>query len=1522
MTVTLTVPSSSAVGVAAARPFVTVGVTAGYSHGAGRVHVTTAGSAYSGEMNGLPAQAQQYGYSFNWKLVGFLYQGKYPVVTYLVNSVAEPPLLPENFSAGEEDTTTSQIALEWDYSGSAAGFVLYRYFQSPSSSGYYKIGTVDGGDCIAVNDGIKHYQFVDEGLSPNTGYQYRIQTIGLSQPNASIPSEALSTYTKPECGTPQVAVSAAKLAAYPDTRVSTTAYLENSDEFRNAKVYYQWQKQNGRSWEDVRDETAATLSFQHPDLGVAGIYRCKVNALADQNLVTAYSPAVTVTFAQRASQITDLTIQGNTLTAVVKGSSAFSNPTGTVNFILTSANAETVYTAQVDEDGTASAVINPAADLYKVTATYSGSKIFLPAGFEPKEPLFYTRGVQSGSYLDVKDSCVYGDTLEFDKYTVKDDGTFTREAFIPKVWETVPDTGYANGNAIVKERFAEGRAGWVGTASFTEAGTAYTVTIVPRPIEIVGLKPRTFAYGTYAKSAMLEGVSVSNLVGDWAETDKMSGFSGQLALNFYNSAGEQLEAPGRAGAYTARISKTEYRPGYGLMHNVNYDLTCPTVKVIVTGAVYPVSAAVADGQTSYGSVSVAYPENAAAAAVGQTVIFRAAPYAGFAVKAWYTVSGEARTLIAGSEGADTLTMTQTKAGLHVEVEFQKKNNTLTVGTLPENADAGRIICDDKYFRNGNAYASGYSLTFRAEAADGWHFTDWEYYVDGQAVTYGDTESFTVAMPDESVRLFARFARDTYALSLSDGLEAYANGELITDLTAVSGGTEVTVRPRPGYLLDEDAKWSVDGAVLDPQPVGGTYAFTMTANTSISASVTAQTFHVVLMTEDVTGGTAGLSGTEDGMAAAGTAVTFTAAPARGSEFAGWKDISSDTIVSTGASYTFTVSGDVTLKPVFTPQESKTVTLSAGKNGSISWAIEGVDTTDESTVALYPGEILTLTAAPRDGSMVAGWTVNEQYTASPSRIRSFKYQELADGDTISVTFQPVTYFTVSFAVEITATADGAGITSGDSVAAGSELVFTYTGNDTVTRWLNGGAVISGPGQILTVPTLSNHMDISAETGELEFFTVTDATAETERHYTAAVTGTYAQAGSFAANSSVTITVMPEDGYRVTGVDCGSVTFTEDNGSWTGIIASIQENMTYTVSVEAVDAPPVPSTAFTITFNANGGNLTGAGSAKTGADGKLSALPADPNRDDYTFSGWYTDPQNGGRVTSDTVFSDDATIYAHWTKNSAGGESGGGSSGGNVSPACPVTPIKTGGGSVLVDRENAPKGSTVTVTVKPDAGYQLDSIKVLDQSRKELKLTNRGNGVYAFIMPGSEVTVNAVFKAMSGENPFADIPAGMYYADAVIWAAASGITSGVSETMFNPDGICTRAQAVTFLWRAAGSPTPASDEMCFTDVKAGSYYAQAVAWAVENGITNGTSAITFSPDAACSRGQIVTFLWRSEKSPASEIANPFADVKSGSYCTAPVLWAVSSGITNGISETAFSPSAVCTRAQIVTFLWRCRK
>ena len=333
------------------------------------------------------------------------------------------------------------------------------------------------------------------------------------------------------------------------------------------------------------------------------------------------------------------------------------------------------------------------------------------------------------------------------------------------------------------------------------------------------------------------------------------------------------------------------------------------------------------------------------------------------------------------------------------------------------------------------------------------------------------------------------------------------------------------------------------------------------------------------------------------------------------------------------------------------------------------------------------------------------------------------------------------------------------------------------------------------------------------------------------------------------------------------------------------------------------------YTITFNGNGG--TPSVTSMTTIDQKLPELPIATRSGRYSFDGWYTEKNGGTKITTATLFDKDTTVYAHWTYT--------GSTGGGVT-TYPITVKSAKNGDVTASHKSAAKGTTITLTVDPDKGYVLDTLTVLDGKDKEIKLTEK-NGKYTFTMPASKVTVAAMFKAeqSTGKNPFTDVPAGSYYEDAVIWAVDKGITTGTSATTFNPNGICTRAQAVTFLWRAAGSPAAKSSAMPFADVKAGSYYETAVLWAVENGITKGTSDTMFSPDATCTRAQIVTFLWRSQKSPAAGMANPFADVAADTYYIDAVLWAVKHNITVGTTFSIFSPDEECTRAQIVTFLYR---
>ena len=359
----------------------------------------------------------------------------------------------------------------------------------------------------------------------------------------------------------------------------------------------------------------------------------------------------------------------------------------------------------------------------------------------------------------------------------------------------------------------------------------------------------------------------------------------------------------------------------------------------------------------------------------------------------------------------------------------------------------------------------------------------------------------------------------------------------------------------------------------------------------------------------------------------------------------------------------------------------------------------------------------------------------------------------------------------------------------------------------------------------------------------------------------------------------------------------------GTYSFRVTALGNGTDYSNSVAAESARHLSS--ITVEENENG---TITASARYAVSGTEITLTGNPNSG-YRVSKWSLTPELTVTDNKFTMPEGAVTVSAVFARRSS-------------SSTYPITVKDSKNGSASSSHKSASSGTTVTITVMPDKGYTLETLTVTDKNGKEVKLTEK-NGKYTFTMPASKVEINATFMDDNAMlNYFVDVKANDYFYDAVLWAAQNGITSGTDAVHFTPDGVCSRAQAVTFLWRAAGSPAPKSVSMPFTDVPKGSYYEMAVLWAVENGITKGTSDTTFSPDATCSRAQIVAFLWRSEKSPAAGTANPFADVKSSAYYADAVLWAVKEDITKGTTSTTFSPDADCTRAQIVTFLWRCKK
>ena len=383
----------------------------------------------------------------------------------------------------------------------------------------------------------------------------------------------------------------------------------------------------------------------------------------------------------------------------------------------------------------------------------------------------------------------------------------------------------------------------------------------------------------------------------------------------------------------------------------------------------------------------------------------------------------------------------------------------------------------------------------------------------------------------------------------------------------------------------------------------------------------------------------------------------------------------------------------------------------------------------------------------------------------------------------------------------------------------------------------------------------------------------------------------------------TIVVESGATVTVRDCVDKDKKANDTIYLPNNTTYRNNGTVNATIITADAP---ENFFVVTLVSDGKTI----GVQTVQKGSEFTLPAAPEKNNYTFNGWYDGSKFYAAGASYTV-SATVTLNAVWRYNFSGG--------GFVNPTYPVSaPSQSENGTVTISPKYASRGDTVTITVKPDSGYVLGSLTVTDSNGNRLPLTAKGDGQYTFVMPDGGVEVKATFTKEAETSPFADVATDAYCYEAVKWAVGNGITTGVGGGLFAPAQPCTRAQIVTFLWRAAGSPEPNGTAAGMTDVISGSYYEKAVAWAIENGITTGTTATTFSPDDPCTRAQAVTFLARALHAEASGTAN-FRDVPANSYFANAVAWAAANGVAEGVGSGLFAPDSICTRGQIVTFLFR---
>ena len=587
-----------------------------------------------------------------------------------------------------------------------------------------------------------------------------------------------------------------------------------------------------------------------------------------------------------------------------------------------------------------------------------------------------------------------------------------------------------------------------------------------------------------------------------------------------------------------------------------------------------------------------------------------------------------------------------------------------------------------------------------------------------------------------------------------------------------------------------------------------------------------------------------------------------------------------------------------------------------------AINGgsVDTTKTGFAAVYRAGYTaqwydneTCTGSPVTGNPVTGKTYYAQWTKSDSVTLTSNPAADADGK-VSATYTP------SGAVTLSVQNPGAGwlytwMKNSEQISAAGNSLTLYTPSDSGNYSVK---VVAGGSS--TDVWMSNTINVNITKAD-----VTNTEKEGVHHIfgTTYDVSNLFNIDSNAGNATYALVKNTEEGAGTATLEGNILTVTKAGTIKVSLTTAQTDNynagnaVTATLTVDKA-TPAIKISADQTSFTGSGTvklTVTGApteGSVNVTCDDDITVTKNDdvtftatlPNQTKtYTFTARYAGDDNHAEASNTCQVS----VTRHTSSSSSS------------NPTYSVTtPSKSENGGVAVSSKNARKGDTVTVTVTPDAGYQLDKLTVTDKNGNVLKLTDKGDGKYSFTMPDGKVEVKALFAKEVKTSPFGDVSTDAYYYKSVQWAQEKGITDGISSDLFGPKQPCTRSQIVTFLWRAAGSPEPKSTAAGMTDVVPGSYYAKAVAWAVENGITTGTAEGTFSPDATCTRAQAVTFLARAQNAKATG-KTAFSDVPADSYFADAVAWAQANGVTTGTTETTFSPDSDCTRAQIVTFLYR---
>ena len=951
---------------------------------------------------------------------------------------------------------------------------------------------------------------------------------------------------------------------------------------------------------------------------------------------------------------------------------------------------------------------------------------------------------------------------------------------------------------------------------------------------------------------------------------------------------------------------------------------------------------------------------------GSDVTFTAAPATGYRIQEW-KVNGAVQQDNGLNITANTLTLSNITEAKNVTVQFMQVGSKVTAAAGSNGSiTSGKVADKDVEYTGGFTLAENAQATFTAQPDTGYEVDQW--LVNGSnAQSGGTTFNYTAASGNTGAAITVIFRQIEYQVKWTAEHGTVTVSGHTGESATIRGGEELsfTASPADGYTLIDwkvngerqnshatSFQWTVpNGAAMSPavstfviEPVfsRGTYAVTITKTDHSSITANKQNLSAVTGGEEV---------------------TFTAAPEDGYILIGWT-VNGTTTNTRALTHKVEVNEVTTVTAVIVPSHYA-ITYQADNSANGTVSVEGHT---ENPVSVAYGENITFKAEPKNYYHVAGWKVDDTMQPNSANKDTFTLENVTATQTVTAVFGEAVRYTVSYQVEggngsLSAKAGGENLTLNPDqttpVLGGTKLVFTAAPNNgyMVKEWKIDSNTVEG--------NLSNKLEI----GSLEKKTIVTVSFEPLKLHTITANGTeceikdvirtpsdYGDDTHVRDRGTVSFKVVPtKASMGLQGLPENAKVVYNSDGSYTVTVTNVTSDISFQmkeyqaktgnlqIPSEYTESTLKSALRKQIHSSVSGSDIayldiklkiktrsnpdvwedvTSANFPQGGIDITIlySALGQSGLDSSYNYSvahmlenGTVENLSAKGGTSGVTFHVNSLSPFAiGWYKNTP--TPGGGGGGGGSAVSTYTLTFDTNGGSAI-DKITKDSGTTIDLAAyKPTrAGYTFAgwfSDKALTKAVTSVKLT-------------ANTTVYAKWTQNGGtaQNPFVDVKEGAYYYDAVLWAVEQKITSGTSATTFSPDASCTRAQMVTFLWRAAGSPKVENGKNPFTDVKADAYYYDAVLWAVEKGVTSGTSATTFSPDATVTRGQTVTFLYRNAGSPEVSGTMPFTDVEADAYYAKAVQWAVQQKITTGTSETTFSPMSDCTRGQIVTFLYRAK-